>query len=1046
MRRGQVQPGDQVRLRLDPSRSGVLVKARPKGPMTLWLVRFPDQPSWIPEDQLEAEADSPSDPIELLAQGELAGAAALRRLLTHVRLSGRLANVVYSMETTNTEFFAHQFKPVLKFLNSPANGLLIADEVGLGKTIEAGLVWTELRSRYDAQRLVVLCPAMLQGKWKAELYEKFGVEAEVADAKRTLEVLQGGAAEGRARGFALIGSLQGLRPRRGWADLEEDTTHSGTRLASFLRAQAESEPLVDLLIIDEAHYLRNPESMNAALGRLLKAVSEHVLLLSATPVHLRSDDLYYLLNLLDEDTFNDPSVFDEVLQANEPLVRAREMVLSPQANREALLELLKEASGNYLLSESRQLKALIEEIEADGFLSDRRARADVAHRLETVNLLGHVVSRTRKREVVEWVVKRQPFPEAVPMTPVEEDFYWKVTEIVREYAAKVDGVEAFLVCMPQRQISSSMPAALRHWKSMGESPKFDDEELYEDLGYEPEDDNRPGPLVSEIVRRVGRVADLAELERNDSKFAAFGGIVKNFLGKHKGEKLVVFSYFRATLEYLAERLEAMGVDAIVLSGSAGLDKSAVLERFRDPSGPRVLLSSEVGSEGIDLQFCRFMVNYDLPWNPMRVEQRIGRLDRLGQEAKTITIWNLFYKGTIDDRIYLRLYDRLRIFERALGGLEDILGKEVQKLTLGLLTGRLTKAQEEEEIQRAAQVLETVRHQEEQLESNAADLVAYGDYILNQVKAARELKRLITGQDLEGYVVGYMQEHFPGSRFTMTDTATRTYDVELSPAAKSELGTFVERQRLQRFTALHRASSGAQRCRFENRVATPGARRVELLGQLHPLVRFVSAELRGKIEKGERPFWPVVGISLPSSDVEGVPKARYAFTVLHWSVQALQAREHLHYSAIAIDEVGGATLSDEQAERLVVGAISGGTEWIEARNGSTVDLHRAAEATVDLYASANERYGEFVGKVTDENQDRVTVQLAALGRHLDNQLTKLDEIRQKLSVAGRRSLARATEGRMAKLKERVEIRKARIEAGRDVKARQDLICVGVVEVV
>ncbi len=1036
-----MQPGDQVRLKLDPSRSGVLVKPRPKGTLTLWLVRFPDQPSWIPEDQLEPEAEVLSDPIELLARGELAGISALRRLLTHVRLSGRLANVVYSMETTNTEFYAHQFKPVLKFLNSPANGLLIADEVGLGKTIEAGLVWTELRSRYDAQRLLVLCPAMLQSKWKMELYDRFGVEAEIGDAKRVLEVLQSGASEGRARGFALIGSLQGLRPRRGWADLEEDTTHAGTRLAVFLRAQAESEPLLDLMVVDEAHYLRNPESMNAALGRLLKAVSEHVLLLSATPVHLRSDDLYYLLNLLDEDTFNDPKLFDEVLAANEPLVQARDLVLSARADRGALLELLHRASEHFLLEDSRQLKSLIEELEKDDLLADRRARADAAWRLETLNLLGHVVSRTRKRDVVEWVVQREAFPEPIALTPAEEDFYLQVTQVVREYAAKVDGVEAFLVCMPQRQISSSMPAALRHWKA--KAAEIDSEAMYEDLGVELDEDERPGPLVSEIVARVARIADLAELEKNDSKYARFEKIVREFLASYPGEKMVVFSSFRATLEYLAERLRKVDVDPIVLTGYVGLDKTAVLERFKDSAGPRVLLSSEVGSEGIDLQFCRVMVNYDLPWNPMRIEQRIGRLDRLGQEAKKISIWNLFYKGTIDDRIYQRLYARLQIFERALGGLEEILGKEIQKLTLGLLTGKLSAAQEDEEIERAAQRLENVRQQEEQLESNAANLVAYGDYILNQVKAAQELKRLITGVDIEKYVVEYLQERYSGSRFVATDTATRTYDIELSAAAKADLGQFVDRNRLQRFTALHRPSSGAQSCRFENKVATPGARRIELLGQLHPLVRFVSTGLRAQIERGERPFWPSVAARVRSSALGELKVGRYAFAVLHWSVQALQTKEHLHYAAISLGE-GGVQVTDEQAEKLVVTTIAEGEEWLEAKGAVGIDLNAAAEAAVDLYADGNERYKEFVKRASDENADRVTVQMAALDRHLENQVSKLEDIRQRLSIAGRRSLAMATDGRIAKLRERVNIRRARIEGGREVRARAELICVGIIE--
>jgi len=1021
------------------------VKAKPKGALTLWLVRFPDQPNWIPEDQLEREAETPADPIELLARGELAGTSALRRLLTHVRLSGRLANVVYSMETTNTEFYAHQFKPVLKFLNSPANGLLIADEVGLGKTIEAGLIWTELRSRFDAQRLLVLCPAVLQPKWQAELRERFGVEAEIAGARRVLDVLQAGATDGRARGFALIGSLQGLRPRRGWTDLEKENGHAGTRLAMFLRAQAEAEPLLNLLVIDEAHYLRNPESMNAALGRLLKAVAEHVLLLSATPVHLRSEDLYYQLNLLDEDTFNDPRLFDEVLAANAPLVAARDLVLSPKADRDAVLELLYDASGHFLLRDSRQLRSLIEDLERNDLLGDRGARADAAWRLETLNLLGHVVSRTRKREVTEWIVQREAVPEAVLLTPVEEDFYWQVTQIVREYAEKVDGVEAFLVCMPQRQISSSMPAALRHWKAL--SPEVDAEELFEDFGYEADDDARPGPLVAEIVRRVGRLANLEELERNDSKYTRFEAIVRRFLAEYPAEKIVVFSYFRATLSYLAERLTSADIEAVVLSGDAALDKRAVLERFRDAGGPRVLLSSEVGSEGIDLQFCRVMVNYDLPWNPMRVEQRIGRLDRLGQEAKKITIWNLFYRGTIDDRIYLRLYARLRIFERALGGLEEILGREIQKLTLGLLTGKLTPQQEEEQILRAAQVLENVRLQEEQLEANAANLVAYGDYILNQVKAARELKRLITGRDIEGYVVDYIQERYPGSRFALVDADSRTYDIDLSVSAKAELGAFVDRNRLHAFTALHRPSSGPLRCRFENRVASPGARRVELLGQLHPLVRFVSTELRVGTERGERPFWPAVAarIDVAALGGRGGAQGRYVFAVFHWSVQALQPKEHLHYAA-ALLEAPIEQLPDDDAEMLVTTAIAKGEEWLEAKGAVGIDLEAAAETAVELYADGNERYKDFVRRATDENEDRVNVQLAALGRHLDNQMRKLEETRQRLLVAGRRSLAKATDGRIARLRERVEIRRKRIESGREVRARADLICVGLIEVV
>ena len=118
----------------------------------------------------------------------------------------------------------------------------------------------------------------------------------------------------------------------------------------------------------------------------------------------------------------------------------------------------------------------------------------------------------------------------------------------------------------------------------------------------------------------------------------------------------------------------------------------------------MMLSSEVASEGVDLQFSRLLVNYDLPWNPMRVEQRIGRLDRIGQTSSQITIWNIFYEDTIDERIYTRLYERLDIFRRALGDLEAVLGDEIRKLTEAPLFGKLTPEQEEARIVQTEQAL------------------------------------------------------------------------------------------------------------------------------------------------------------------------------------------------------------------------------------------------------------------------------------------------------------------------------------------------------
>src|SRR5690606_16121238 len=162
----------------------------------------------FPQDQLEA-ARSASDPMADLMAGRFADPDLLRRLILHERLNGRQRDVLYSMDVTDTEFHAYQFKPVVKLLSSPSQGLLIADEVGLGKTIEAGLIWTELVARFDAHRLLVVCPKSLTEKWRQELWQKFSVDAKIRRCNRT----DGGIASrcrggGWPRHWQIIGKAQ----------------------------------------------------------------------------------------------------------------------------------------------------------------------------------------------------------------------------------------------------------------------------------------------------------------------------------------------------------------------------------------------------------------------------------------------------------------------------------------------------------------------------------------------------------------------------------------------------------------------------------------------------------------------------------------------------------------------------------------------------------------------------------------------------------------------------------------------------------------------
>jgi hypothetical protein len=236
-------------------------------------------------------------------------------------------------------------------------------------------------------------------------------------------------------------------------------------LARYLESLAEKEPVIDLLVIDEAHYLRNPETQSATLGHLLREVSEHIVLLSATPINNKGGDLFQLLRLVDPDSFAVAEVFPQVLKANEPLLKARHLALDPDADGAAIQHHLHEAAQHPLLAGNRQLAGLLErELDAD-YLAEKAHRVDLANRIERINLLRHTVNRTRKVEVQELRVTRKPYSEFVTLDVAgpEWDFYQRVTDAIRRYALAQGINDGLLLAPPQRQIASCMYAAARSW-------------------------------------------------------------------------------------------------------------------------------------------------------------------------------------------------------------------------------------------------------------------------------------------------------------------------------------------------------------------------------------------------------------------------------------------------------------------------------------------------------------------------------------------------------------------------------------------------------
>jgi superfamily II DNA or RNA helicase len=1044
-----MQPGQLVRLIGSPGEIGTLTDQRRERNGRVYVtVGFPGGKRILPMDQLELlkAGETPSDQLRNV---QFSRAIDLRRAITHRRLTGRLADVIYSMEATNTDFYPYQFKPVLKLLASATNGLLIADEVGLGKTIEAGLIWTELRARFDMRRLLVVCPVALREKWRFELTSKLGVDAELTNAQGLYDRLA--SPEAAQRGFALIASLQGLRPPK---HRPGDREAVGTRakLAELLDQSQEKDDLVDLMILDEAHHIRNAETANSRLAELLREVSTYRVFLTATPVHNSNSDLFTLLKLLDPDTFRHTGDLDRILSANEPLVRAREMILRGDAPTGPLLDLLDHAGGHPLLARNRQIASIRSALtEHEGpTLTDPEVRSRLAYRIDSVNLLSNTLTRTRKRDVHEMRVVRDPTPEFIEMHPVEAEFYAAASDVIRDYAALRDASEGFLLAMPQRQLSSCMAAALRTWTGRrvaldrldldDDDTEQDDVETTDGAAVAP----ASGPLVEELRKNAPDLGSVAELARHDSKYGRLVERLRHALADDPRAKIVVFSGFRGTLRYLEERLFRDGISSVVLMGSGRtkherIDKSEVIEVFRADGGPSVLLTSEVGGEGIDLQFSRFLVNYDLPWNPMRIEQRIGRLDRLGQKAEKIVIWNLLHQGTIDERIYVRLYEKLDLCRRSLGDFEEVVGTEIRILTNELLSGRLTTEQQERRIDQTAQALENVRREQEDLEQKAHHLSVYGDYVLHRVREAHQLRRWVSSEDVRSYVIDCLRHRFSGCEFRADESNPLLYDISLSDAAKVALEEFLRAKRLPR-TRLQDNRPEPIRCRFDHRVGREAGSSVEVISQFHPVVRFVSHMLRD----GQEELRPAVAVRLPAGRLE-VPAGVYVVAASYWTLTGLRTTEKLEFAGVCLaspGRTGPVDVLDEVAERLLYTAVECGEDW----PGVSADASFASafEAAENCFGRLSDRFEAYRRETEAENADRADIQERSLRQHRAEQRMRLEGTLADQVRAGM-SIQRATQGRIEALDRRLTQDLLKIEQRRRIEAKDEEVLVAIIHV-
>lgn len=1026
----------EVRLILNPGRVGICTgNKRQRGDRLYIQIKFTDgSTDYVSENEIELEVVRDlKDPYELIKQGLYGRSSDLRRNLTFVHLAGRLANLVYSMGITNTDFWAHQYKPLLTLLESPANGILIADEVGLGKTIEAGLIWTELRARYDMRRLLVICPAMLREKWRDELMNRFGINAKIVGAKDLLEDLKMPISS-TADGEAWVTSYQSIRPPKDWKHNKDNISKPNARrkLCDFLEENAESEKLLDMVVFDEAHYMRNEDSAVHTLGTLIRDVSDYLVLLSATPINLKNNDLFNLLKLTDPEHFRNIYDFEDMIEANKPLIRARDLALHKDSNSEDIIEALNDAKTKTLLSTSSQLKALLAKPPTDEKLKEKTYRAELADSLERMNLLGHVVTRTRKRDINTNRPQRIVHRESVPMTEVEKDFYTAVTELTRNYAVRKNIVEGFLLATFQRQVSSCPAATLKNWQSK-------DYSWIEDIVNES--DQEDGDIQDEsmslrdyIFINLPKTITVDALEKNDSKFERVHKVIKEYLNENPEHKVILFTTFRATAKYLEQRFLKVNVDSMLLWGNMNAPKQEFIDEFRESNKLKILISTEVAAEGVDLQFSNFLVNYDLPWNPMRVEQRIGRIDRLGQKADKLHIWNLYFKNSIDDRIVTRLMNRLKIFEEALGEPEPVVGEAISRLESELLTRPLTEEEEDQRIEQTAQALENLRQVQLHLQENASQIISHGGLLLEKIEAAQDFSKRVTEMDLIVYVKDYLINHAQGHTLEEHINMLNTFDIKLPPKMAADLDEYLRRSQLLGQTGL--STGNIRKCQFLNKVNYQGNRTFEVINQFHPLIRFISAKLKELDEH----YYPVLAIHLKDKP-SFIEKGDYVFCVKKTSFEGVKSEELLN---VLVGKIGtDMVLNEDLSDKLVSYARLNGKDWLDAH----IELrHTEIENILDkLEQKLDDRFEQQVDRKKNENEDRVNFQITSVDQYLIRKLPDLEALVKRFTDAGNLKIARLNQGKINKLKEKYAMQMEKIRLRDKLGATKNFVCAGVIRV-
>ena len=876
------QVGSLVALRSDPAIVMPVIEVVPSGAECRYRVFQDTRKVTYYESQLR-------HPEQTEEAQPRPSAADLRAYLTSLHLLSPSTANLHSLRSGRIQFVPYQYRPVLKLIRADRPRLLIADEVGVGKTIEAGLIIKELRARMDISSVLVICPKALvsERKWFVEM-KRFDEHFTALDGPMLRHCLRETHLEGEwpdqyAKAivpFSLFDS-----------DLLFGKDREG-RLKSEGLLALDPPPKFDLVIVDEAHHIRNPETYLHQGVRYFCDNAQAAIFLTATPVQLGSEDLFTLLNALRPDLVIDRPSFEQMAAPNRSINMAVQHCRSAKEDwqgqaRACLDEAAQTQWGSLFVRESPAFQNIYDRL--GGEQVDDADRIGIVRSLEELYTFSPMINRTRRRDIGEFTTRR-PETLTTEFTPEQQRLHDDLIDVVARILAFAHGQQnvKFMMTTIRRQAASCLYGLAPLLRSIL-AGKLDGLETMEAGDVEGEADLG---FLAEARSDIEALLERADsLDPRDPKVDAFVQVLRD-KSRMANNKALVFSTFRHTLAYIARHTEDAGLRYGLVHGDVADEERADLRRRfalpkEDPDALDVLLSSEVGGEGLDFQFCDLLINYDLPWNPMRVEQRIGRIDRYGQQSEAVAVVNLVTPGTVDADIYERCLLRIGVFQHAVGGSEEILGEITREIHDVAESFTLTA---EERAQRLQQLGDNgIRQiQEEQaLEEKQAEL--FGLTVPKQswrqeIEAAESfwLSPSALQRCVSTYLSGLMET---GGEFFLGEKPLKT--LRLNQGARAKLLEDFKRQPrstdpvARQWEKWLKGTGPMLSVTFdqETTAAVPDA--VHLNG-LHPLVR-QAARFQERSE--------VARVSLTASS-ESLPAGEYPFALYRWRKVGVRTDEAL----------------------------------------------------------------------------------------------------------------------------------------------------------